>query len=470
MQHDKLAAVVIRSGTHAGRRIPLLQGSATCGRSSDNDVAIKDDPIASAVHARLTCERGHWYIEDAGSTNGTFVETRGVRTRVSERVPLQPGQFFLVGRTLLMLCDTTAVRHPSHTGGCNDHCNEYEHDSQPPMHLRLEQASGKLRVSLLSENVLARDWTLPLPEEDLQELSGRVEQALAACRAVGSGSFREDLAKAGELLARHLLPERVCASLFAPATNRLVMSLTPSLIGVPWELAARDGRHLCLVRSVGRQILIDENECQFRSSPGCGKNDALVVADPAENLPETRPHAEAVAHLLRETWPSLRVTLLAGEKASRLEILQRLPEARIVYYAGHAIHDPADPESSGWILKNGRVTAQDFRRLAATPSFVFANGCQTSCENIGPQTTGWRHGMASGFILAGVHGYLGAAWPLPVEPALAFADAWFRELAAGATIGDCTQRARIAISGSTPSDAAWPAYTCYGNPAARLIF
>jgi hypothetical protein len=62
----------------AGRRYPL-EDVTLIGRSSDNTVVLPDRRV-SARHARLAPRNGDWWIEDLGSTNGTFVGTRQVAT------------------------------------------------------------------------------------------------------------------------------------------------------------------------------------------------------------------------------------------------------------------------------------------------------------------------------------------------------------------------------------------------------
>ena len=49
-----------------------LDGDATLGRAATAEVHV-DDPYASSVHARIFRRGGGMYIEDMGSTNGTFL-------------------------------------------------------------------------------------------------------------------------------------------------------------------------------------------------------------------------------------------------------------------------------------------------------------------------------------------------------------------------------------------------------------
>jgi hypothetical protein len=55
-----------------------LAGGATLGRSASAEVQI-DDPFASSVHARIFPRGQFMYIEDMGSTNGTFLNGRQLR-------------------------------------------------------------------------------------------------------------------------------------------------------------------------------------------------------------------------------------------------------------------------------------------------------------------------------------------------------------------------------------------------------
>jgi hypothetical protein len=75
-----------------------LDAITTLGRDVNNAIVV-DDPFASAEHAVLTYRGRSWYVEDLGSTNGTFVNGRAVAA-VS---PLGFGDEVAIGQVRLRL-------------------------------------------------------------------------------------------------------------------------------------------------------------------------------------------------------------------------------------------------------------------------------------------------------------------------------------------------------------------------------
>jgi len=67
----------------------------TLGRAANNDVPLPSDEYASAKHARIEPRRDGVWIEDVGSTNGTFVN--GIRVTRERR--LAPGDMVRIGET-----------------------------------------------------------------------------------------------------------------------------------------------------------------------------------------------------------------------------------------------------------------------------------------------------------------------------------------------------------------------------------
>ena len=69
--------------------------TTSIGRSGASDIVLKSDDYVSGQHARLTRHGGLLYVEDAGSTNGTFVNDR----KAVGATPLSSGDRVRVGST-----------------------------------------------------------------------------------------------------------------------------------------------------------------------------------------------------------------------------------------------------------------------------------------------------------------------------------------------------------------------------------
>ena len=90
--------LVVTAGNLAGTRITLGEAQITIGRAEDSTLVITDD-FASARHARLVPREGQWFVEDLGSTNGTYLD----RGKVSGPTPVPLGVPIRIGRTSLEL-------------------------------------------------------------------------------------------------------------------------------------------------------------------------------------------------------------------------------------------------------------------------------------------------------------------------------------------------------------------------------
>ena len=90
--------LVVTQGALAGTRIQLGTQPVLIGRADDSTLVLTDD-YASTRHARLSPRGSDWYVEDLGSTNGTYLDRAKVTTAV--RVPL--GTPVRVGKTVIEL-------------------------------------------------------------------------------------------------------------------------------------------------------------------------------------------------------------------------------------------------------------------------------------------------------------------------------------------------------------------------------
>ena len=88
--------VVLASPTlDGGDSFALDSHPLTVGRARNNDVSLPEDEYASGRHARFEPRRDGIWIEDIGSTNGTFVN--GIR--LTRERKLTPGDVVRIGET-----------------------------------------------------------------------------------------------------------------------------------------------------------------------------------------------------------------------------------------------------------------------------------------------------------------------------------------------------------------------------------
>ena len=90
--------VVITSPTLEEGEGRILDSAAiTVGRGPQNDVTLDGDDYASAKHARIEPRRDGVWVEDVGSTNGTYLN--GIKLTRARK--LTPGDVVRVGETEL---------------------------------------------------------------------------------------------------------------------------------------------------------------------------------------------------------------------------------------------------------------------------------------------------------------------------------------------------------------------------------
>ena len=88
--------VVVDSPSLDPGLVRVLDSTAlTLGRGAQNDLALDSDDFASARHARIEPRRDGVWVEDIGSTNGTYVNG----ARISKARVLRNGDVIRVGAT-----------------------------------------------------------------------------------------------------------------------------------------------------------------------------------------------------------------------------------------------------------------------------------------------------------------------------------------------------------------------------------
>jgi hypothetical protein len=92
------STLLVKGQSDAKPRTMRLSASMTIGRAPECELRI-EDTYASQQHARLFAKNNSWFVEDLGSTNGTFVNDQ----KLAAPAMLQPGDKVRVGQTVMEL-------------------------------------------------------------------------------------------------------------------------------------------------------------------------------------------------------------------------------------------------------------------------------------------------------------------------------------------------------------------------------
>lgn len=93
--------VLVIEGSNTGARAELADAPILIGRGSDAAIRLDDDYV-STRHARIAAsgaDAGQWFVEDLGSTNGTYLGT----VRLNQPTTLTVGSRIRIGKTILEL-------------------------------------------------------------------------------------------------------------------------------------------------------------------------------------------------------------------------------------------------------------------------------------------------------------------------------------------------------------------------------
>jgi len=88
----------IVDGPNSGQSVPLGSEPILLGRGTDAAVRLNDDYV-STRHARFATNGEQWFVEDLGSTNGTYIGNQ----RVTSPVPVPVGAQVRLGKTIVEL-------------------------------------------------------------------------------------------------------------------------------------------------------------------------------------------------------------------------------------------------------------------------------------------------------------------------------------------------------------------------------
>jgi hypothetical protein len=183
---------------------------------------------------------------------------------------------------------------------------------------------------------------------------------------------------------------------------------------------------------------------------------------PAEPSAQDR-EVELIAEKLHSTNPkTLR------ERKNVLDAMAR-PKFTCLHFACHNTYTANG--GSQIAFTDGSLCPSDFERqkarqpLGDKAALVFLNACRT--QGSVAVYTGFED-WAKMFLDLGATAVIGTSWAIRSSTARSFAEDVYENLAAGRTLGEAMEAARL-IARERVGDSSWLAYTVYGDPTARVL-
>jgi len=90
--------LTVTDGSLAGTTVSLKEAGVLLGRNPECTLVLDDD-FASGRHARIFRRDADWFVEDLGSTNGTFLGS----SKLTQPMPVQVGSTLRIGKTVFEL-------------------------------------------------------------------------------------------------------------------------------------------------------------------------------------------------------------------------------------------------------------------------------------------------------------------------------------------------------------------------------
>ncbi|MCX5174665.1 CHAT domain-containing protein [Streptomyces virginiae] len=354
-------------------------------------------------------------------------------------------------------------------------------DDAVPVRMSVQSGVGGLRWAALTGRATVPERLVPVDMDLLRELVDRLTEPSV-----------KDACELPDLLSRFVVPPDFQRLLTDDST--VLLELDRDTASVPWEFLAEiqqagmEKRDPLAIRTqLSRQLRTTYSRVMTEGLAD-GPLRALVIGDPGDpekgfHLPGARQEALAVASRLKEL--GAKVSLFVGaanslrqpgvDPARRLDVLRVLlcGGNHIVHYCGHSDFDLSGTgRRSGWVFADGLLTAQELALLERPPLIVVANACYTARlgDAAGPGPPAVEPGLAGRspwgnpqaalvpsladeFLRMGVGHYIGAAWRIPDDQGISFADQFYTHLFKGGpgeatpTVGGAVRAARRRLYG-----------------------
>ncbi|HEX3127008.1 MAG TPA: CHAT domain-containing tetratricopeptide repeat protein [Thermoanaerobaculia bacterium] len=198
-------------------------------------------------------------------------------------------------------------------------------------------------------------------------------------------------------------------------------------------------------------------------------------------LPAAGREVRGILKLARSAYPGAKVVSATGFEATRGQIVRgALAGFSIAHLATHGLVDPEHPERSALLLarfdargrrREGRLTAEDVRRLDLPADLVVLSACQTALgrdfRGEGPM------GLTHAFLSAGASGVVVSLWSVDDRATAVLMEQFYRGLLVGALPpAEALRQAQLALWRDPEWSAPfyWAGFVLEGDGLNKTVF
>lgn len=328
-----------------------------------------------------------------------------------------------------------------------------------------------------------------VPIDDCEEMGDRLRDTLPPTKPRFTRSATTGVPTAEEYPGLRKLHELLIAPIvdLLPTNphDRVIFIPQESLFLLPFPaLQAADGsylvEHYTILTAPSIQVLALTRQLQQdqQTSPSVS---ALVVGNPImptirltptdqpfqlSELPGAEQEAIAIAQLLK-------TKALLGQQATKVQVLQQLPSAKLVHLATHGLLEYGTQESSlqgigmpGAIAlapsgqDDGLLTASEIANLRLQAELVVLSACDTGQGRI---TGDGVIGLSRALIAAGVPSVIVSLWAVDDNSTSTLMQAFYRNLPGTTDKAQALRQAMLTTMKEYPSPMDWAAFTLIGE-------
>ncbi len=183
-------------------------------------------------------------------------------------------------------------------------------------------------------------------------------------------------------------------------------------------------------------------------------------ADQLSSLPGAELEATAIA-------PLLGTEAITGDRATKVAIVQRMPQERIIHLATHGLLDdfkglgiPGAIALAPSGKDNGFLTADEILNLKLKAELVVLSACDTGRGRL---TGDGVIGLSRSFIAAGVPSIVVSLWAVPDAPTAFLMTAFYQNLTQTPDKAQALRRAMLDTLKQYPKPQDWAAFTLIGE-------